>query len=74
MSEEINILNNNQEKTKDQNNPKINLANFSNLLNLQDNNISLLNMDKDQLFQSFILFQNFLSMNQNPFWFRFHQY
>ena len=64
MSEEK-IINNSQENLKEKIEPKINLTNFNNYWNLQDNNISQLNIDKDQLFQSFILFQNFLSMNPN---------
>ena len=65
MSEEKNNINNSQEKDKDKNEEKINLSNINNFLNLQGNNLSPLNLDKDQLFQSFLLFQNFLSMNPN---------
>ena len=65
MSEEKNNINNSQEKDKDKNEEKINLSYLNNFLNLQNNNLSPLNLDKDQLFQSFLLFQNFLSMNPN---------
>ena len=65
MSEENIIINNSKENQKTENDEKINLSNLNNYLKSQENTALPLNMNKDQLFQSFLLFQNFLSMNPN---------
>ena len=62
MSEEL--KNNNSEKVKKEINI-IDLNSINNYMNYKDNTISPFNIDKDQLYQSFILFQKFLSMNKN---------
>ena len=62
MSEEL--KNNNSEKVKKEINI-IDLNSINNYMNYKDNTISPINIDKDQLYQSFILFQKFLSMNKN---------
>ena len=62
MSEEL--KSNNSEKLKKGINI-IDLNSINNYMNYKDNIISPINIDKEQLYQSFILFQKFLSMNKN---------
>ena len=65
MDEEQNNINNSKEKAKEGDDTKININNLNNFLNSKETNMPTLNIDKEQLFQSFLLFQNFLSMNKN---------
>ena len=63
MSKEINDINNKKEKSSEETLNKIEVDKFNNYINIQQNLLNSLNIDKDSLFKSFILFQNFLSMN-----------
>ena len=53
----------NQEKSKIKSQMNLDISNLNNYID--SNIISSLNLSKEQLFQSFILFQNFLTMNKN---------
>ena len=64
MSEEQTI------RKKENKEKEINISNkenidINNFANSKDKSISAINLDKDQLFQSFLLFQDFISKNPN---------
>ena len=66
MSEYLNVIQNKKfENTIDETQDKSELSKFNDYINSQKNILTTLNIDKDSLFKSFILFQKFLTMNQN---------
>ena len=64
----MNDANKKEEKKSEETLNKVEVENFNNYINTQQNLLNSLNIDKESLFKSFVLFQNLLSMNnQNNF-------
>ena len=68
MTDQMNDANKKEEKKSEETLNKVEVENFNNYINTQQNLLNSLNIDKESLFKSFVLFQNLLSMNnQNNF-------